>query len=84
MKLELSGLSYEAEWFDYEGGKLKIRMYPASLMNLTIKDGAMVLTGHVSIDIFKYCLTEWKDFVDEKNKPIPLQTKSNRHYMISR
>ena len=72
MKVELSGLSYEAKWFDFDDCKLKIRPYPASMMNLVVRDGSMVLAGKDSIEIFKHCLTEWKDVVGDDGKPLVL------------
>ena len=60
MKLDLAKAVYEAQWFDFgPGTRLKIRPYPATLSNMAFRDGAIVIAGASSFDMFQHCLVDW-------------------------
>jgi hypothetical protein len=72
MKIDLNKASYDGKWFDFGEARLKIRPYPMSRTDTTIKDGAMVFLGDASMEMFTYCLTEWEGVVDADGKPLNL------------
>lgn len=63
MELALDKISYDGKWFDFGNGRLKIRTYPASRQNFTMKDGNIVFLGEQSFDKFKHCLVDWDNYV---------------------
>lgn len=81
MQINFTGLSYDAEWYDFETGKkadpegdavfLKVRPYPFSKMDTTLKDGKVCLSGQDNADAFKYSLTDWRNILDADGKPLP-------------
>jgi len=72
MKINIGAASYAAKWHDFEDGKLKIRPYPFSKSNLVFRDGALVIEGKDTYDVFEYCLVDWENYVDNEDKPLKL------------
>lgn len=72
MQIDMSKASYDGRWFDFGAARLKIRPYPASRQDITIKDGAIILSGDAGFDMFSYCLTEWEGVTDADDKPLQL------------
>jgi len=73
MKLDLAKAVYEAQWFDFgPGTRLKIRPYPATLSNMAFRDGAIVIAGASSFDMFQHCLVDWEGVNDADDKPLKL------------
>ena len=73
MRLNLSDLSYDARWYDFESGKpagdpvdpekvyLKIRPCPISMMRHTFRRGEMIIVEEEQCRIFQHCLVDWKN-----------------------
>lgn len=72
MKIDLSRVSYDGEWVDFGGIRLKIRPLPASMVNITVKDGGIVLSGADGLLAFDHCLTDQQGIVDAAEKPLKL------------
>lgn len=72
MKLDVATISYDGSWVEHGEAKLRVRPYPRSLMNVTMKDGGMVFSGESALEMFLYCLVDWEGIVgadDQKLKP---------------
>ena len=79
MILDIDKISYEARWFDFQDGRLKIRPYPASMNDITIKVGkGMIFSGEESLKMFEYCLIDWEGIVGADDKPIPCTDEVKR------
>lgn len=81
MELNIGKNIYEGQWFDFGDGKLKIRAYPASKSSFAWKDGAIVFSGDLNFEKFRYCLIEWEGFVargDKDKKPLALTDEIKR------
>jgi len=83
LKLDITGLSYDPVWYDFETGLpvkepsedkpyLQIRPYPLSRANAVFSEKGIVLRGEDQCEVFKYCLTGWKNFVDANDKELKL------------
>jgi len=83
MKLDITKLSYDAKWYDFETGKmveepepgrnyLKIKPNPLSKGSVMLKDGALYFDGEERCRIFKECLVDWQGFTDADDKPLSL------------
>jgi len=72
MKINMEKASYDGQWFDFGDGSLKIRPYPNSRQNVTIRDGGVILSGDSAFDMFSYCLTEWKAIIGADDQPLDL------------
>ncbi|MHB8772959.1 MAG: hypothetical protein ACYC7J_18345 [Syntrophales bacterium] len=73
MKINVARASYEGMWFDFGDGRLKIRPYPLSKADLIIKDGAVIVSGDDSLEMFDHCLIEWERVDDGGDPPQPLK-----------
>lgn len=62
MELNLGTVSYDGKWFDFGGGRLKVRPHPGSKVNFAIKNGVSVVLGEQTFDKFAYCLEAWEGF----------------------
>jgi len=79
MKIDLSNLSYDGQWYEFQPGvELKIRPCPASMSNIVMRDGSMVISGEDQCRIFIYCLVDWKNVVDANDKPLPCSEEVKR------
>lgn len=67
MKLSLSKINFEGEWFDFGDGKLFIRPMPMSRQRIR-QD--MDLAESLR-EVFMFCLVKWENF-EEGGKPIDL------------
>jgi len=72
MKIDISKVSYDGQWKDFGGGRLKIRPYPASRQDVTLKEGAVILSGDAGFDMFSYCLEDWENYVGADDQPLKL------------
>ena len=72
MKIDLSKVSYDGQWFDFGEARLKIRPYPSSREDIAIKDGAMILSGGSGCDMFNYCLEAWENVTGADDQPLKL------------
>ena len=83
LKLDVTSLSYDAAWYDFETGLpvkepsedkpyLQIRPYPLSRSNAVFSEKGIVLRGEDQCEVFKYCLVGWKNVVDANGKPLKL------------
>jgi len=81
LKLD-TDLSYDGRWYDFETGEvvegpgpenacLKIRPQPFSASSITIRDGAMVISGEDQCQRFKDALEEMAHVVGADGKPLP-------------
>lgn len=70
MIIDMAKISYEGRWYDFGDGRLKIRPYPMSKSNVIIKDGAMIISGDESCEMFQYCLVEWERVQDAEGKDL--------------
>lgn len=81
MKIDLSELSYDGKWYDYEAGDvidgpkddrvcLKIKPYPAGKSNMVIRDGDFVISGGEAKRMFLYSLEDWRGIVDANDQPL--------------
>lgn len=78
MQVDFSGISYDSQWFDYEGEKdaFKIRPYPQSMEKVTVKGpSSFELNERNVCDKFVYCCEDWK-LKDRTGKPIPCTNKN--------
>lgn len=72
MKLDFTDLSYDGKWEDLDKDtKLKIRIYPSSLMNVVMRDGDQVISGLDARKAFIYSLQGWKGVTDLTGKALP-------------
>lgn len=83
MRLNLSNLSYDAKWYDFETGLplsgdpapdkvyLKIRPRPLSRANVIFQGNSVILSGEDQCATFKYALVDWKNVHDADDKPLP-------------
>lgn len=72
MKLDLSQLSYDPQWFPFDDGvELHIRPYPFSRSNVVLRDNGFLISGKDQCEIFKHCLVAWKNVVGADNNPLP-------------
>ena len=65
MKIFMSKSSYGAEWYDYEGCRLKIKPYPMGRVDFANKDGATIFSSEERFKMFDYSLVAWEGVVDE-------------------
>ncbi len=67
----------EQQWHDLEdGGSVRIRPYPASKeVFLVNQSGDLKLSGVNQKDKFIYCLTGWRDIVDNNGTPVDFSEK---------
>jgi len=65
MDLKLDKVSYDGEWFEFGDMRLKVRPYPASRSMLTVRDGAIIISGMENFNKFAYCLVEWEGTADK-------------------
>lgn len=72
MKLDLSRVSYDGKFYDFGGGRLKIRPYPATRNEIAFKDGAVIFSGDAGWDMFDYCLEAWEGVTDAEGKELKL------------
>lgn len=83
MKLDVTDLSYDGRWYDFETGEpldgphperpcLKIRPFPFSRANVAYRGGDIILSGQDMCRMFKYSLEEWANFHDADGKPLAL------------
>ncbi|MDD4060457.1 MAG: hypothetical protein PHW08_07140 [Kiritimatiellae bacterium] len=79
MKLNIAKGLYEADWHEFgEGVRLKIRPYPASRAAVTLKAGALVISGAESFEMFDYCLVDWEGVVGADDKPLKATAEIKR------
>lgn len=80
MILDINKLSYEARWFDFQDGvRLKIRPYPASMVDISIRGKkGVVFAGEDSLNLFLYCLIEWEGIVGTDDNPLPCTEEVKR------
>ena len=78
MIIDLAKVSYDGRWYDFGGGRLKIRPYPMSKADIIFKDGDVVISGDESCEMFDYCLTEWEGVNDAEGKAIALTSAIKR------
>lgn len=71
LKLDLTKLSYEAQWYDFGGARLKVRPYPMSKANLVFKDNGLIISGEDQCEVFKYCLVTWERVTGLDGKDLP-------------
>ena len=69
MKLSLSKIKFEGEWYDFGDGKLLIRPIPMSRQR--IRQEASGITETLK-ETFFYCLLDWQNFFDENDQPMKL------------
>jgi len=72
MKIDITKVSYEGREFEFGEAKLTIRPYPMSRQDVTIKDGAIILSGTSARDMFSYCLTKWDNVIGADDQPLKL------------
>lgn len=72
MKIDLNKANYDGDWYEFGGIRLKIRPFPMSRADVSFKDGAVVISGDSSHDMFAYCLVDHEGLVDADGKPIKL------------
>ena len=82
MKLDITKLSYDARWYNFETGNeveepgsegvvLKIRPHPWSKGSVMLKDGALLFEGEERCRIFKECLVDWQGITGSDARPLP-------------
>jgi len=81
LTLDITKLSYEAEWYDFETGDkitgpgektcLKVRPYPLSSTQFSYGKDGLVIKGDKQFEIFNYCLVDWRNINDQEGKPLP-------------
>lgn len=72
MKINIAKASYDGRWFEFGEARLKVRPYPNSRRDITIKSGAVILSGDAGLDMFSYCLTEWDGVIGADETPLEL------------
>lgn len=72
MKIDIGKASYDGRWYEFGEARLKIRAYPMSRQDVAIKDGAIIISGDASADMFNYCLVEWEGVTGADNEPLKL------------
>lgn len=70
MKIDLTGIDYNAKEYPYKNTKLWIKPSLASEETIMIKDRAIVISGEERARIFKECLTGW-NVIGADDKPLP-------------
>lgn len=73
--LELDELTTDKKPYEFEGGTLYIRPYPAEKSNVILSKEGVVISGQQQRDIFMHCLVDWENVVDANDKPIKLTDK---------
>ena len=71
MKLEISDLSYEAKDYKFGDATLTIRPLILTQTNLVMNEDGITVKGQARFDDFNFCLTGWKNVVDENGKDLP-------------
>jgi hypothetical protein len=83
MRLNLSALSYDSTWYDFDSQVphsgdhdpekvyLKIRPYPVSMMRHTFRRGEVVISEEEQCRIFQYSLVDWKNVLGSDGVPLP-------------
>ena len=73
MKLTLSKVNWEGQWFDFkDGGKLKIRPRPRSQTKFFMREEGILFSGPERMETFRHCLVDWEGVVDAEGNPIKL------------
>ena len=84
MKLDLTSLSFDPKWYDYETLEeigsadtevnakpaLFVRIYPLSESTLFFRGGKTLIEGSEQLRKFTYCLQGLRGFTDVNNKPL--------------
>src|SRR5512139_1984922 len=78
MRLDVTGLSYEARWYPFKGARLHIRPYPASEADIAFREGGIVLTGKQMWAKFNYSLVGWDGIEGADGKPLPCTEETKR------
>jgi len=89
LKLNFTKLSYDGKWYDFDKDEqvekpegdnvfLKIRPYPAKLSNISIRDGAVVITGDEQFKVFMYCLEAWKNIQNAEGKELQCNDENKK------
>jgi len=72
MKVDITKASYEGKVFSFGDAFLTVRPYPQSRADVTIKGGAIILSGASARDMFIYCLTKWDNVIGADDLPLKL------------
>lgn len=73
MKLNLSKVNWEGQWFDFhDGARLKVRARPRSQTKFFMREEGILFSGPERLETFKHCLVDWEGIVDVEGKPIKL------------
>lgn len=73
MKLTLSKVNWEGQWFDFkDGSKLKIRPRPRSQTKFFMREEGILFSGPERLDTFRFCLQDWEGIVDPEGNPVKL------------
>lgn len=91
MKLDLSNLSYDAKWYDFETEQkvddqdlapdkvyFKIQPLPFSRTNILLHDGDLLLTGKDQYRIFNDSLIDWKNVTDANGQALKCDEKTKK------
>lgn len=73
MKLNLSKVNWEGQWFDFQGGaRLKIRARPRSQTKFFMREEGILFSGPERMETFRHCLVAWEGIVDAEGNEIKL------------
>ena len=81
MELNIFGFSYDAQWYEHNGARFKIRPYPASRETTIITGEGIKVIGETNFQEFSYCLVEWDQIEDKDGQPLPL-TEANKRIVF--
>ncbi len=73
MKLTLSRVNWEGQWFDFkDGARLKVRARPRSQTKFFMREEGILFSGPERMETFRHCLVDWEGVVDADGKPLQL------------
>lgn len=79
MRIDLNEALADGQWFDHpDGGKFKIRPYPAHKEKMVVRYSTedsvpeLSFSGDETLKKFKHCLVAWEDVNDAEGKPVEL------------
>ena len=73
MKLTMSRVNWEGQWFDFkDGARLKIRARPRSQTKFFMREEGILFSGPERMETFKHCLIDWENVTDPDGNALKL------------
>ena len=73
MKLNLSKVNWEGQWFEFrDGARLKVRPRPRTATKFIMREEGILFSGPERMETFRHCLVDWEGVVDTEGKDLKL------------